>query len=234
MAFVTPPGFEPGSREPESPILSIELWGHLGISPKFRGKGNEDFVVMDALLKDIRQCTRCAEELPLGPRPVLSAHPDARILVVGQAPGIRVHESGIPWNDPSGDRLREWLDMDRDTFYNEKKLAIVPSAFCYPGTGKNGDLPPPKICAPTWHPLLLEKMPNIELTLLIGQYAQRYYLGKRVQSNLTGTVRAFHSYLPEFLPLPHPSPRNNIWLKKNPWFVRELLPELKEMVHALL
>lgn len=166
--------------------------------------------------------------------------------MVGQAPGIRVHESSIPWNDPSGDRLRQWLDVDRDIFYSDR-FAIVPMAFCYPGTGKSGDLPPPKICGETWHRRLVELMPEIELTLLIGQYAQRFFLGKARKKTLTETVAAFDEYLSpnfksnksislhgEYLPLPHPSPRNNIWLKNNEWFEETVIPVLRERVTALL
>lgn len=158
----------------------------------------------------------------------------ARILIVGQAPGRRVHETGIPWNDPSGDRLREWMQVSRDTFYDESRTAIIPTGFCYPGTGKGGDLPPRPECAPLWHPRLRAALPNIQLTLLIGSYAQAYYLGKHAQKTLTGTVRNYRDTLPEFLPLPHPSPRNQMWLKRNPWFAEEVLPLLRELVRQQL
>lgn len=160
--------------------------------------------------------------MPLGPRPVLQASSSAKILIVGQAPGIKVHETGIPWNDASGERLREWLGLSVEIFYDEKKIAIVPMGFCYPGTGPHGDLPPRKECYPLWHKKLLSQMPEIKLSLLIGQYAQQAYLGKRRKKSLTDTVRAWREYLPEYLPLPHPSPRNNIWLAKNPWFEDEI------------
>lgn len=188
---------------------------------------------LDKLLEKVRACRVCEAHLPLGPKPVLRAGAGARLLIVGQAPGRRVHETGIPWNDPSGDRLRGWLQMDREAFYNEHRVAIIPTAFCYPGTGKGGDLPPRPECAPLWHPQLRSVLPEIQLTMLIGQYAQAYYLGERRKKTLTETVRAWHEYLPEFLPLPHPSPRNQMWLKRNPWFEREVLPELRQRVAAL-
>ena len=187
---------------------------------------------LDKLLKRVRACDLCAASLPLGPRPVLRAHADARLLIIGQAPGTRVHETGIPWNDPSGDRLRQWLGWDRDRFYDERLTAIVPMGFCYPGKGKSGDLPPRPECAPQWHPPLLELMPAIELVLLVGQYAQRHYLPD-ASACLTETVRAFRDYGPRYLPLPHPSPRNQLWLKKNPWFEREVVPYLRERVAEL-
>ena len=187
---------------------------------------------LDKLLKRVRACDLCAASLPLGPRPVLRAHADARLLIIGQAPGTRVHETGIPWNDPSGDRLRQWLGWDRDRFYDERLTAIVPMGFCYPGKGKSGDLPPRPECAPQWHPPLLELMPAIELVLLVGQYAQRHYLPD-ARASLTETVRAFRDYGPRYLPLPHPSPRNQLWLKKNPWFEREVVPYLRERVAEL-
>ena len=149
---------------------------------------------------------------------------------MGQAPGRRVHESGIPWNDPSGDRLRDWMQVERDTFYDERRIAIIPTAMCYPGTGSGGDLPPRPECAPLWHPRLRAALPNIRLTLLIGSYAQAYYLGKRAKKTLTETVRNYAEYLPDSLPLPHPSPRNQLWLKRNPWFAEEVLPELREQL----
>ncbi len=176
----------------------------------------------------------CAEYLPLGPRPVVSAHPESRVLLIGQAPGTRVHNSGIPWNDPSGDTLREWLEMDKADFYDAQKIAIVPMGFCYPGKGKSGDLPPRPECAPLWHPRLVEAMPNIRLTLLIGQYAQRYYLKEHFGKNLTETVRNHRHYLPDFLPLPHPSPRNRLWLRRNPWFQEEVLPVLRQQMRRAL
>lgn len=188
---------------------------------------------MDKLLSEIRACQACAAQLPLGPRPVLRADRRARLLIVGQAPGTKVHASGIPWNDPSGDRLRQWLAMDRATFYDERRIAIMPMGFCYPGKGGSGDLPPRPECAPLWHQRLLALMPRIELVLLVGQYAQHHYLDCAGQS-LTDTVRAWSRYGPRYLPLPHPSPRNQLWLKRNPWFEREVVPELRRQVAALL
>ena len=189
---------------------------------------------LPSLLAEIRACQVCAAHLPHAPRPVLRAHASARLLLVGQAPGRRVHETGIPWNDPSGDTLREWLQLTREQFYDERLIAIVPTGFCYPGTGKNGDLPPRPECAPLWHPPLLAALPKIELTLLIGSYAQAYYLKERNRGTLTETVANYAAYLPDFLPLPHPSPRNRIWLKRNPWFAAEVLPTLRACVLAAL
>lgn len=189
---------------------------------------------MPALLQRIRACRLCAAHLPLGPRPVLRSRASARLLIVGQAPGTRVHASGIPWDDPSGERLRAWLGIDRDAFYDEARVAIVPMGFCYPGKGRSGDLPPRAECAQTWHPQLLPQLPRIELTLLIGQYAQRYFLGTARGDDLTATVRAYRDYLPRCLPLPHPSPRNIGWFRRNPWFESEVLPTLRRRVQALL
>ena len=185
------------------------------------------------LLTEVRGCTICSEHLPLGPRPVLRAHRDSRILIIGQAPGTRVHESGIPWDDPSGERLRDWLGIDREQFYDERKIAIVPMGFCYPGKGRSGDLPPRPECATTWHDELLERMPQIELTLLLGQYALAHYLGEARKKNLTETVRNWKQYRPDCLALPHPSPRNNIWLKKNAWFEDEVVPYLRRRVKRI-
>lgn len=189
---------------------------------------------LDSLLREIRACRICAEHLPLGPNPVLRASSTARILVVGQAPGTKVHATGIPWNDASGDRLRAWMDIDRDTFYDESRIAIVPMGFCYPGRGTGGDNPPRPECARTWHPRLLPMLKNVRLTLLIGQYAQAYFLRERRKDSLTETVRAFTEYLPEYLPMVHPSPRNQGWFKRHPWFEKDLLPVLRERVHELL
>lgn len=187
-----------------------------------------------SLMAEIRGCEICTEHLPLGPRPVLAAHSNARILIVGQAPGTRVHETGTPWNDPSGDRLRDWLRMDREQFYDEKQIAIVPMGFCYPGRGKSGDLPPRPECAETWHEQLLARMPGIQLSLLLGQYALERYLGDRRKKTLTATVQAWKEYRPQYIALPHPSPRNNIWLKKNPWFEAEVVPYLRRRVKQVL
>lgn len=182
------------------------------------------------LLEEVRACRVCEAHLPLGPRPVLRADVRARVLIVGQAPGTRVHATGLPWNDPSGDRLRSWLAVDRETFYDEARFAIIPAGLCYPGRGRSGDLPPRPECAPLWHPRLRALLPAVRLTLLVGQYAQAYYLGHRRKATLTGTVHAWREYGPDFLPLPHPSPRNTRWLRVNPWFERDVVPELRRRV----
>ena len=188
----------------------------------------------NALLTRVRDSTICAADLPLGPRPIVRGTPDGKPLLIGQAPGTRVHASGVPWNDPSGERLRDWLQMTPDVFYDESKIAIVPMGFCYPGAdAKGGDKPPRPECAPEWHPPLLAGLPNVELTILIGQYAQKRYLEKRRKKTLTETVRHWREYTPDFLPLPHPSWRNNVWVKKNPWFAEEVLPMLRERVAGL-
>lgn len=186
------------------------------------------------LINEVKVCTICAEHLPLGPRPVFQMHPKARILIAGQAPGMRVHETGIPFNDPSGDRLRAWMGIERDAFYDAEKIAILPMGFCYPGTGTSGDLPPRPECAEHWRKKLLGQLPNIELTLIIGRYAQDWHLGDHQKENLTETVRAWSEYWPKILVLPHPSPRNNIWLKKNPWFEKEVIQELKKRVATIV
>lgn len=185
------------------------------------------------LRDEIKDCTLCADELPLGPRPVLQVNSGARILIAGQAPGSRVHKSGIPFDDPSGDRLRQWMGVDNATFYDAQKIAILPMGFCYPGTGSSGDLPPLKRCAATWRKSVLSALTEIDLTLIMGQYAMRWHL-QDVKKNLTETVRAFRSYPGEVLPLPHPSPRNNRWLKANPWFEEEVLPALRSRVQKAL
>jgi len=181
------------------------------------------------LLKSVEQCRLCEEFLPLGPRPVVQLYPHATILIAGQAPGRRVHESGVPFDDPSGDRLREWLGISREVFYDSTIVAILPMGFCYPGSGKSGDLPPRPECARTWRQELLQELTRIKLTIVIGQYAQKWHL-PRTQKNLTQTVRAWQDFAPSLFPLPHPSPRNNIWLKKNPWFAESLLPALRKAV----
>ena len=185
------------------------------------------------LLTEVRQCTLCEPELPMGARPVVQLHPNAKILVAGQAPGRRVHASGKPFDDPSGDRLRQWMGIDKATFYDAEKLAIIPMGLCYPGTGKSGDLPPRPECAPAWRQKLLQQLPNLELTLAIGQYAQSWHIDEPKQT-LTERVKNWESYWPELLPLPHPSPRNNLWLKRNPWFEDSIIPTLQERVSALL
>ena len=188
---------------------------------------------LDALLSDVRACTLCAAALPLGPRPIVQLHPSARILIAGQAPGRKVHETGIPFNDASGDRLRSWLGMSRETFYDAEQVAILPMGFCYPGTGKSGDLPPRPECASAWRARLLACWPNVKLTLVIGQYAQAYHFPDE-QVALTELVQKWRSYWPVLVPLPHPSPRNNLWLKRNPWFADEVLPALQERVAEVL
>ena len=190
---------------------------------------------LSALVEAARDCKLCAAHLPLGPRPVLAAEASARLVIIGQAPGTKVHESGIPWNDASGDRLRDWLALDKAAFYDASRIAIVPMGFCYPGRdAKGGDKPPRKVCAPLWHPPLLDALPNLELTLLVGSYAQARYLAKTRKATMTETVRAWRDYAPDFLPLPHPSWRNTHWLKKNLWFEEELVPALRARVTALL
>ena len=186
------------------------------------------------LLKQISACTVCANSLPLGANPVVTAGATASILIIGQAPGTKVHKSGIAWDDASGERLRTWMGIDKTVFYDVSKIAIMPMGFCYPGKGKSGDLPPRKECAPLWHKPLLELLPNIRLTLLIGQYAQKYYLGKQRKVNLTATVKAYDEYLPEYWPLVHPSPRNGIWLRKNTWFEKDVIPVLQQQVRTLV
>ncbi|GIX29732.1 MAG: uracil-DNA glycosylase [Porticoccaceae bacterium] len=183
------------------------------------------------LLARVRTCRHCAD-LPLGPRPVLRAAPQARILIVGQAPGRRVHETGLPWNDPSGDCLRRWLALDRETFYDAERIAIVPMGLCYPGRGPSGDLPPRRECAPRWHPPLLAALPRLELVLLVGRYAIEHYLGR--QSSVAAAVRDWGKAPPPFFPLVHPSPRNRRWLRDNPWFEAEVVPAARARVHALL
>lgn len=178
------------------------------------------------LLQEIRGCRVCAESLPHGPRPVVSFARSARVAIIGQAPGSRVHASGIPWDDPSGETLRAWMAIDRETFYDPRAVAIVPMGFCYPGTGTSGDLPPRPECAPLWHERIFALL-DVKLTLVIGQYAQARYLGDRRQKNLTETVRNWRGYGTGILPLPHPSPRNRRWLARNPWFEKEVIPVLR-------
>lgn len=182
-----------------------------------------------------RACRLCEGDLPLGPRPVLRAEASARLLIVGQAPGTRVHETGIPWNDPSGDRLRDWLGLEREIFYDSRRIAIIPIGLCYPGRlPKGGDRPPRPECAKLWHPQLTALLARVELTLLVGAYAQAFYLGARRKPTLTETVRAWREYGPRFLPTPHPSWRSTNWLKNNPWFAGDVLPELRRRVEALI
>lgn len=186
------------------------------------------------LLNEIRRCTECEEHLPHGPRPVLQAGRDARILIIGQAPGRRVHESGVPFDDASGERLRDWMGINRSQFYDPGVVAIVPMGFCYPGSGNSGDLPPRTECAPLWQEQLLAQLSSIQLTLLIGKYAQDHRLPGSKARSLTATVRQWQTYAPRIFPLPHPSPRNNRWLRKNSWFIDELLPVLQREVKSIL
>ena len=191
-------------------------------------------VRLPKLLTEVRACTICAAHLPQGPRPVLQADARARILIAGQAPGVKVHASGVPFDDASGERLRQWMGVSRGQFYDPQLVAILPMGFCYPGTGKSGDLPPRRECAPQWRTQLLQAMPRIELTLVIGQYAMAWHLPDAAKSNLTETVRAWRKRGPAVLPLPHPSPRNNIWLKANPWFTLEVVPAVQARVRSLI
>jgi uracil-DNA glycosylase len=190
-------------------------------------------VVLDSLLTKVRACTLCKAHLPLGPRPVLQLHAQSKILIAGQAPGRKVHVSGVPFDDASGARLRTWLGVSRDQFYDAKQIAIVPMGFCYPGTGLSGDLPPRPECAAAWRAPLLAHLKKLRLTVVLGQYAQDYHFGKQAES-LTELVMSWREHWPKLVPLPHPSPRNNLWLKRNPWFERELLPALRKRVAAAL
>ncbi len=187
-----------------------------------------------ALLASVRSCEHCAAHLPLGPRPVVQLGRRAQLVIVGQAPGTKVHQSGVPWQDDSGEHLRAWLQLSEQDFYQPSKVAILPMGFCYPGKSKGGDAPPRPECAPLWHHRLLAQLPQSKLVLLVGQYAQQYYLGSRRQRTLTETVRAYEQYLPEFFPLPHPSWRSKLWMAKNPWFAAELLPHLRTLVDERL
>ncbi len=186
-----------------------------------------------SLLVQVRACTLCEAYLPLGPRPVLQLDPKARILIAGQAPGRKVHDSGVPFDDASGNRLREWLGVTREVFYDPKQFALLPMGFCFPGTGKSGDLPPRPECAPAWRKQLLARLRHLEITLVLGRYAQAYHLGGE-SSSLTELVRSWRTYWPQVVPLPHPSPRNNLWLRRNPWFEAEVLPSLRKQVSEIL
>ncbi len=189
---------------------------------------------LEETLQEARGCRVCARHFLHAPRPVVRATRSARLLIVGQAPGRRVHESGIPWNDPSGDRLRTWLALPREEFYDESRVAIVPMGLCYPGTVDGADLPPRPECAPLWQARIRSQLPAIGLTLLVGAYAQAFHLGRRRRQGMTETVRSFGDYLPEFMPLPHPSWRNTAWLRRNGWFEDELLPVLRARVRVLM
>ena len=187
---------------------------------------------LHSTLDEVRRCTLCKPMIP-EPRPVVRANSTARILIIGQAPGTKVHASGVPWDDASGKRLRTWLGVNEDVFYDESVFAIVPMGFCYPGKGKSGDLPPRPECAPTWHEKILQQMPDIQCTLLIGMYAQNYYLTSR-SSTLTERVKNWRDYAPTKFVLPHPSPRNQLWLRKNPWFENEIVPALQNAIKNIL
>jgi uracil-DNA glycosylase len=188
---------------------------------------------VEDLSKKIKACTLCLKHLVDGVNPVVEFKASSKIVLIGQAPGKVVHLSSKPWADKSGERLREWLAVTEEQFYDTSNFAIVPMGFCYPGKGKNGDLPPRKECAPEWHPQILKALKNVELKLLVGSYAQNYYVDSK-HTTLTERVRHFHDYLPDYFPLPHPSPRNNIWMKKNDWFAADVLPYLKELVNTIV
>ena len=189
---------------------------------------------MEHLLKTIRKCEICKGQLPFSPNPVLAASHQSKIVIIGHAPGKAVHHSGAPWDDQIGERLRTWLGVTAEHFYQTNNFAIIPMGFCYPGRGKTGDLPPRKECAPEWHPQIFSKLTDVKMTLLIVKYAQSYYLQEKLKKNLTETVRQYVDFQPDFFPLPHPSPRNNIWLKKNPWFEEEVVPALKLRIKGIL
>ena len=189
---------------------------------------------MNELLSEIRNCRECEKYLEFGVNPIIAASAESKIIIIGQAPGMIVHKTAVPWNDKSGDNLRKWLGIDKTVFYDPKMFALMPMGFCYPGKNKSGDLPPRPECAPLWHNKLLVFMKHAKLTLLIGQYSQNYYLKSRAMDNLTETVKSYKTFLPEYFPLPHPSPRNNIWQTKNDWFGLEVLPDLKKYVKRIL
>jgi uracil-DNA glycosylase len=191
-------------------------------------------ISLSRVSREARACRLCESTLPQQPKPVFLVGRSARVLIVGQAPGRRVHETGIPWNDPSGEVLREWLALGREAFYDTSRIAIVPVGLCYPGTVAGADLPPCRDCAPAWQPRFRAALPHIRLTLLVGGYAQAYYLGKRRKPSLAETVRAYRQYLPEFFVLPHPSWRNKLWLRKNPWFAEDVIPALRRRVKGCI
>lgn len=195
---------------------------------------HSDPVMMNNLLDRISRCEVCQEHLPLGPRPVVQLNAFSKIAIIGQAPGRRVHETGIPWNDASGRTLRAWMDVDEKVFYDPVYFSIFPMGFCYPGKGKSGDLPPRPECAPLWHPQVFKYFKNTPLILLIGQYAQRYYLKKEFRGSLTETVKNYQEFIPTYFPLPHPSPRNQYWMRANPWFTEAVVPELRASIKLAL
>lgn len=198
-----------------------------------RADGSGSSASFRALMREVRGCRRCAEELPLGPRPLLQLDPRAYLLIAGQAPGRRAHESGVPFQDASGERLRDWLGMPPEVFYDASRVAILPMGFCYPGRGRSGDLPPRSECAEAWRERLLAWLPRLGLTLVIGSYAHAYHLGRARKASLSETVRAWREFWPARLPLPHPSPRNALWLRRNPWFERQVVPALRRRVLEL-
>jgi len=187
------------------------------------------------LLHEISACRICHASLPHGPRPVLRVSRGARLLIISQAPGSKVHQTGIPWNDASGDRLRDWIGLDRSTFYGETRIAVLPIGLCYPGAAMNGgDKPPRPECAPLWHERVLDQLPNLRLTLLVGQYSQTRYLGSSRKSSMTERVKAFSEYGPQFFPLPHPSWRSGIWMRRQPWFEEAVIPQLRRAVQRVI
>jgi len=190
------------------------------------------------LISDVRQCTLCQDFLPLGAKPIIQISPSAKVIIAGQAPGLKVHQSGIPFTDKSGERLRSWLGVDAETFYNDEIFAILPMAFCYPGKGKSGDLAPRAECAITWREKILQQLSQVELIIAIGSYAQDWHLRNKSENTLTETVRNWQKYTkntkPAIMPMPHPSPRNNIWLKKNPWFEKEVIPTVQADIKKLI
>lgn len=189
---------------------------------------------MEHLLSKIYSCDICKNKLPLGPRPIITAHPKSKIIIIGQAPGSKVHKTGVPWDDQSGENLRKWMGITNSVFYDVQKIALIPMGFCYPGRGKSGDLPPTKECAPQWHNDLLNQIENPELIILIGKYSQDYYIKNLAKKTLTETVRNYKTYLPHYFVLPHPSPRNNIWQAKNEWFKERVIPDLKLKINEIL
>ncbi len=189
---------------------------------------------MKKLLENIKSCRVCESYLPFLPRPIVQASATSKIVIIGQAPGRKVQESGIPWDDQSGKELRRWLQVTDEQFYNPELFALIPMGFCFPGSGKSGDLPPRPECAPLWHPQLLQEMKEVKLIILIGQYAQKRYLKEQSSARITDNIKNYHQFLPLYLPLVHPSPRNKIWQKKNPWFEEEVIPVLRNIVKEVI